>query len=125
MFTNQSTASIGADDSYDSSSTKYKEDGIFTRIKTIIETNVGYTGTTLNTAILTSYANKQYDYSTTGSGGKGTLPDQIYEEQLKIKDIKSKMSTKQEKYYQQFSNLETALTQLNAQQSMLSAMLGS
>ncbi|WP_411682042.1 flagellar filament capping protein FliD [Clostridium thailandense] len=123
MFTNQSTAAAGK--SYDSTSTKYNEDGIFTRIKTIFESNVGYTGTTLNTAILTSYANKQYDYSSTGSGGNGTLPDQIYEEQLQIKKIKSEMSDKQEKYYLQFSKLETAMTQLSAQQSSLSSMLGS
>lgn len=131
MFTNISKATDGSTKSadgstkYNISSTEYREDGIFTRIKTIFENNVGYTNTTLNTAILTSYANKQYDYSSTGSGGKGTLPDQIYEQQLMIKKITTKMSDQQEKYYKQFSALETALTQLSAQQSALSSMLGS
>lgn len=131
MFTNVSKATDGSTKSADGSmnytvsSTEYREDGIFTRIKTIFENNVGYTNTTLNTAILTSYANKQYDYSSTGSGGKGTLPDQIYEQQLMVTEITKKMSTKQEKYYQQFSALETALTQLSAQQSVLSSMFES
>ncbi|WP_406542613.1 flagellar filament capping protein FliD [Clostridium ljungdahlii] len=73
---------------------------------------------------MTSYANKQYDFTLTGTGGKNTLPDQLYEQQLKIKDIKSKMSTDQEKYYQQFSKLETAMDRLNSQQLQLSSMLG-
>ena len=128
MFTNVSTtpAPIASDGStkYDSSTQEYQEDGIFTRFKTILEKNVGYTNTTLNTAILTSYANKQYDFTLTGTGGKNTLPDQLYEEQLNIKKITSQMSTDQEKYYQQFSQLETIMDQLNAQQLQLSSMLG-
>ena len=62
MFTNVSSATDGST-SYNSSTQQYQEDGIFTRIKNILQTNVGYTNTTLNSAILTSYANKQYDYS--------------------------------------------------------------
>lgn len=128
MFTNISSApdTIAKDGTvqYDSSLTQYKEDGIFTRISKILQKNVGYTNTTFNSAVLTSFANKQYDFTPTGTGGQNTLPDQIYEQQLKIKDIKSKMATKQEQYYQKFSKLETIMTQLNAQQSQLSSMLG-
>jgi len=129
MFTNMSaipntTAQDGTVE-YDSSLTQYKQDGIFTRISKILQKNVGYTNTTFNSAVLTSFANKQYDFTLTGTGGKNTLPDQIYEQQVKIKDIKTKMATKQEKYYQQFSKLETVMNQLNAQQSELSSMLGS
>lgn len=129
MFTNISAIpnTIAKDGTveYDSSLGQYKEDGILTRISKILQKNVGYTNTTFNSAILTSFANKQYDFTLTGTGGKNTLPDQIYEQQLKIKDIKTKMATKQEKYYQQFSKLETVMNQLNAQQSELSSMLGS
>ena len=128
IFTNISTtaAETTSDGSkkYDPSTQEYKEDGIFTRIKSILEKNAGNTNVTLNSSILTSYANKQYDYSITGTGGKNTLPDQIYEQQLAIGKITDEMSTKQEKYYQQFSKLETAMNQLNAQQSQLSYMLG-
>lgn len=122
MFTNVSTTVDNS--TYNSNNKKYQEDGIFTRIKGILESNVGYTNTTLNSAILTSYANKQYDYSTTGTSSKNTIPDQIYEQQLMIKKITDSMSTKQENYYQQFSKLETAMNQLNAQQSQLTSMLG-
>lgn len=124
MFTNQSTTTLPTGQAYDATSTKYKEDGIFTRIKNIFQTNVGYTGTTLNSAILTSYANKQYDYSITGTSGKGTLPDQIYKQQIMVTKITNAMSDKQERYYLQFSRLETAMNTLNAQQSQLSSMLG-
>lgn len=124
MFTNVSQATDG-EKTYDSSKTQYKEDGIFTRIKNILVTNVGFTNTTLNTGTLTSYANKQYDFSTTGNAGKNTIPDQLYEQQLAIKKITDSMKTKQEAYYQQFSQLETAMTTLTSQQSMLSSMLGS
>lgn len=123
IFTNVSSATDGST-SYNSNTTQYKEDGIFTRINTILQNNVGYTNTTLNTAILTSYANTQYDYSYTGGSGKNTLPDQLYAKQLMIKSITDSMNTKQEKYYQQFSQLETAMNQLNAQQAQLSSMLG-
>lgn len=123
MFTNVSKATDGSTN-YISSTQEYQEDGIFTRIKTILQKNVGFTNTTLNSAILTSYANTQYDYSSSGGEGKGTIPDQLYEQQLMIKKITDSMSVKQEQYYKQFSQLETAMTQLNAQQSQLSSMLG-
>lgn len=121
LFANASSSTDSS--TYDSSNTEYKEDGILTRMSKILQTNVGFTNTTLNSAILTAYANKQYDYSTSGNSGKNTLPDQIYEQQLMIKKLTESMSTKQEKYYQQFSQLETAMTQLNSQQSMLTSML--
>lgn len=122
MFTNQSDAELPTGKSYDATTTKYQEDGIFTRIKKIAELNVGLTGTTYNTSILTSYANKQYDFSTTGTAGKGTLADQIYEKELMVKKIKDSMSDKQEAYYKKFSQLETAMNTLNAQQSQLSSL---
>ncbi|MCH5138507.1 flagellar filament capping protein FliD [Clostridiaceae bacterium UIB06] len=123
MFTNVSTKTDGKT-KYTSSTDEYKEDGIFKRVKTIFEKNVGFTNTTLNTATLTIYANKQYDFSSTGSGGKGTIPDQLYEQQLMVKKLTTHMSAMQERYYKQFSALETAMTTLNAQQSQLSSMLG-
>lgn len=124
MFTNVSSKT-DADDSktYDNTKIQYQEDGVFTRISKILQTNVGYTNTTFNSAVLTSYANTQYDYSSTGGAGQNTLPDQLYEQQLMIKKLTDSMNTKQEAYYQQFSQLETAMNQFNAQQSMLSSMI--
>lgn len=115
LFTNVSSS--------DDKTTQFNENGIFERLNNIFNDNVGYVGTSLNSAILTSYANKQYDFSSTGSSGKNTLPDQLYVQQLTIKKITDEMSTKQEKYYMQFSQLETAMNRLNAQQAMLSSMI--
>lgn len=123
IFTNISTATDGSKN-YTTNTQEFNGDGIFTRINSILQKNVGFTNTTLNSAVLTSYANVQYDYSITGTAGKGTIPDQIYEQQLMIKKITDEMSTQQEKYYQQFSQLDTMMSQLNSQQSQLTSMLG-
>lgn len=112
LFTNVSTA--------EDKTTKFNESGIFQRLSSIFVDNVGYTGTTLNSAILTKYANYQGDYSIYGSAGNNTLPDQLYRQTQLIKKLNSDFSDKQEQYYKQFSALETALTQMSAQQSMLS-----
>ncbi|MDP4176919.1 MAG: flagellar filament capping protein FliD [Bacillota bacterium] len=117
LFTNASTST--------DTDTAYKENGIFTRISDIFQKNVGYTNTTLNNAILTSYANKQDDYSTTGGSGTGTLPDQIYQQQILITNMTKTLNDHQEKYYQQYSQLETMMNNLNTQQAQLSSMLGS
>ncbi|MFT8313949.1 MAG: flagellar filament capping protein FliD [Clostridium sp.] len=121
MFTNVSAATDG-ETNYDSSTTQYKEDGIFTRIKRIFENNAGNTNVTLNSAILTKYANYQDNYSLYGGGGNNTLPDQLYQQTQLLKKLNTEFSDQQEKYYKQFSALETALTQLNSQQSMLSQL---
>lgn len=102
--------------------TAYSENGIFARIKNIVQDNVGFTNTTLNTAILTKYANKQDDFSSTGTAGTNTLPDQIYAKQLLIDKLKTNLSDKQEYYYQKFSKLETAMNTLNSQQSYISQL---
>lgn len=104
---------------------KYNENGIFARIKNILQENVGYTNTTLNTAILTKYANKQDDFSITGSSGTGTLPNQIYQKQLLIDKLKETFYDKQEAYYQRFAALETAMNNLNSQQSWLTQQFSS
>lgn len=112
MFTNVSTST--------DKNTKYNENGIFARIKNIFEENVGFTNTTLNTAILTKYANKQDDFSMTGTSGTNTLPNQIYQKELLIKKLKETLSDREEAYYQKFSKLETAMNTLNSQQSFIS-----
>lgn len=98
---------------------KFNEQGVFTRIRDILNENVGLVGTTLNSAILTKYANLQEDYSVTGVAGSNTLPDQIYRQQKIIDELEEEYDAKQESYYEQFSKLETAMTQLNAQQMWL------
>jgi flagellar hook-associated protein 2 len=102
---------------------KFNQSGIFQRISDIINNNVGVIGTTLNSGTLTKYANLQDDYSVSGGGGTGTLPDQIYQQQLLINTLTDRMNDDQTKYYNQFTQLETAMEQLNAQQSTLSMYL--
>jgi flagellar hook-associated protein 2 len=116
LFTNVATD--------DSGKQIYSESGIFQRMDTVLKNNVGYTGTTYNNAILTKYANVQDDYTLYG-GGNNTLPDQLYQQQQLITKLTDAMNDKQEQYYQKFSQLETAMESLNAQQSQLSQLMGS
>ncbi|CAB1241616.1 Flagellar hook-associated protein fliD [Clostridiaceae bacterium BL-3] len=109
-------------DSKDSTE-KFNQSGIFQRISDIIDKNVGVIGTTLNGGTLTKYANLQDDYTVMGGGGTGTLPDQIYQQQLLINTLTDRMNDDQTKYYNQFTQLEVAMEQLNAQQSTLSLYL--
>lgn len=109
-------------DSEDSTK-KFQQSGIFERIDQILDDNVGVIGSTLNEAVLTKYANVQDDYSTTGGAGTGTLPDQLYQQQLLITNLTEIMNDHQTKYYNQFTQLEVAMEKLNAQQSTLSLYL--
>ncbi|MEY7998809.1 flagellar filament capping protein FliD [Clostridium sp. Mt-5] len=104
--------------------TNFNQSGIFQRISQIINNNVGVIGSTYNSGTLTKYANLQDDYSISGGAGTGTLPDQIYQQQLLINNLTDQMNNDQTKYYDQFTQLETAMEQLNAQQSSLSMYLG-
>lgn len=103
----------------------FHQSGIFARVANVFEDNVGYTNTTYNTAILTKYANKQDDFSISGTSGSNTLPNQIYQKQLLIDKLNSTLSSKQEAYYLKFSKLETAMNNLNSQQSWLTQQLSS
>lgn len=106
------------------STDKFKQSGIFERIDDILNKNVGIVGSTsLNSGILTTYTNFQDDYTVNGGGGTGTLPDQIYQKQLLINTLTDRMNDDQTKYYNQFTQLEVAMEQLNAQQSTLSMYL--
>lgn len=104
---------------------KFSQSGIFQRMSKILTDNVGTIGSTYNSGTLTKYANLQDDYSVNGGSGTGTLPDQIYMQQLLVTNLKSKMSSDQTKYYNQFTQLEVAMEQLNSQQSALSMYISS
>ena len=122
MFTNQSTKSLSG--TYDATKPVFQEDGILTRIKKIFENNVGLTNVNTTSSVLTKYANLQDDFSLTGTGGTNTIPDQLYEQDILIKNMTKTLKDKQEKYYKNFSKLETAMQQLNSQQQSLTSMLG-
>ena len=104
--------------------TQNNENGIFTRIQTLFQNNVGRIGTTLNSAILTKYANFQDNYSNYGGTGLNTLADQMYAKDVLIKSLNTSFSTMQTAFYNKFAALESAMTKLNNQSSSLASMLG-
>lgn len=108
----------------DDKTQKFNDEGIISRLDGILNNNVGMPGVTLNTAILTKYANNRDDYSIYGASGDDTLPDQIAYKKKAIDNLQAEFKTIQESYYEKFSKLETAMQTLNTQQSMLSSMLG-
>lgn len=128
LFTGTSNDTLGSNQSY-VGSTKYMEDGIFTRMDAITRDyvaapGVGEDGTYSLSGSMNIFVNKQYDYSITGYSGKNTLPDQVYSKTLSISKLKTQMSDAETRYYNKFTALETALSSLNSQQSQLSSMLG-
>ncbi|GEQ20109.1 flagellar hook-associated protein 2 [Clostridium butyricum] len=128
LFIGASDSTLNSNESY-TSSEKYKEDGIFRRMDNILRDYVaapglGDDGTYSLSGYMNIYVNKQYDYSTTGSSGKNTLPDQVYSKTLSISKFQTQLSDAQTRYYAKFTALETAMNSLNSQQSTLSSMLG-
>ncbi|GAA0746531.1 flagellar filament capping protein FliD [Clostridium oceanicum] len=102
----------------------YDNSGIFQRMKSILETNVGRAGTVFNSAILTRYANKQEDHSYMGTSGGATIPDQIYRKDKSIKNLQEKMKDRQEQLYLKFSRLESIMNNYNSQMAWLSQQFG-
>ncbi|WP_051560450.1 flagellar filament capping protein FliD [Clostridium beijerinckii] len=131
MFSGTSSTSLDslpANTPYIGSKT-YMEDGLFTRMNTILSSYVatpglGTDGTYTLSGSMNIFVNKQYDYSTSGASSKNTLPDQVYQRTLSISKLKTQMSDAETRYYAKFTALETAMSKLNAQQSQLSSMLG-
>lgn len=128
LFIGSSDSELRTNESYVGSK-KYKEDGMFKRMDNILRDYVaapglGEDGTYTLSGSMNIFVNKQYDYSSTGSSGKNTLPDQVYSKTLSISKFQTQLSDAQTRYYAKFTALETAMNQLNSQQSQLSSMLG-
>lgn len=102
----------------------YNNSGIMTRIDNILKDYVGLPGNTLNSSILTKYANKQEDHSVTGVISSNNLPDQIYRKDNLIKQLDKKLREKEERLYKQFAIMEKAMTKYNAQAGWLSQQFG-
>lgn len=124
LFTATSSTTITSSSTQQQKTDYFNQSGIFQRVKDILESNVGRTGTSLNSATLTKYANYQDNFSLFGGAGLNTLPDQLYAKNNEIKDLQKKYSKLQTKYYNQFSRLESVMSQLGAQSNSLTAMLG-
>ncbi|MTK10641.1 MAG: flagellar filament capping protein FliD [Clostridiaceae bacterium] len=96
---------------------KYKYDnmGIFKRIENII-----------NTSSVKSDGNllKKAGYQGTVSDLTNSITKQLNDQDKAISEMNKKLADKQEKYYQMFAKLETAMNNMNAQQSWLAQQLG-
>lgn len=110
-------------------SKKYYEDGIFARLDAITrkyvgDPGIGKDGTSTAKGYLNIFANKQYDFSLTGSAGQNTMPDQIYAKALSVDKLQKKMKEMQDQYYKKFAALETAMNNMNAQLSNFKSQMG-
>ena len=128
MFIGASDSTLSTNENYIGSK-KYNEDGIFKRMDNIMRDYVaapglGVDGTYSLSGYMNIFVNKQYDFSSSGSSGKNTLPDQVYNKTLSLSKFQTQLTDAQTRYYAKFTALETAMNKLNSQQSSLSSMLG-
>lgn len=102
--------------------TRNSEEGIFQRLSDISQK---YTGTYVdkngNQGILLMKAGMPNTLSET----KNSLYTQFLQQQTSVSDYKTKMTSDATMYTNKFTALQTALSQLNSQQSYLSSMLSS
>jgi|GEM_PF-763125 len=128
LFIGSSSSTLDSTKGYVGSK-NYNEDGIFKRMDLVMRDYVaspglGKDGTYSLAGTMNIFVNKQYDFSGTGSSGKNTLPDQVYNKTLSITKFQTQLSDASTRYYAKFTALETAMSKLNSQQSSLSAMMG-
>ncbi|MBI6872725.1 flagellar filament capping protein FliD [Clostridium aciditolerans] len=104
------------DSSITDTTEKYNNTGIFKRVESIINNAaVKFDGTLL----------KKAGYVGTASEATNTITKQLNNQDKAITEMNKKLADKQEKYYQMFAKLETAMNNMNAQQSWLAQQLGS
>lgn len=101
--------------------TRTQNEGVFQRINDIFNDNVTTTrDANGNPGLLLQKAGLQG----TVSEFNNSLTKQLTDIMTRISDMTTKMNDKQNQYYQQFSQMETALQQLNDQSSWLTQQLG-
>ena len=128
LFIGTSSSDLGSNESYIGSE-KYNEDGIFKRMDNIMKDYVaspglGKDGNYSTSGYMNIFVNKQYDNSISGTSGKNTLPDQVYNKTLSVSKFQAQLSAASTRYYAKFTALEKAMNMLNSQQSALSSMIG-
>lgn len=128
LFIGASSSKLETNQAY-IGSPKYNEDGIFKRMDNIMRDYVaspglGKDGNYTLSGYMNIFVNKQYDFSSSGTAGKNTLPDQVYSKTLSANKFQAQLAAAQTRYYAKFTALEKAMNALNSQQSSLSSMLG-
>lgn len=102
--------------------TRNSEEGIFQRLSDISQKYTGtYVDKSGNQGILLMKAGMPNTLSET----KNTLYTQFLQQQTSVSDFKTKMTSDASMYTNKFTALQSALSQLNSQQSYLSSMLSS
>lgn len=93
---------------------KYKEEGIFCRINHILDEYVGREGIVI----------KKAGYEGSRWAKDNAISKNMVIQEKKIKDLEKMMFDKQERYYQMFARLETAMNKMNAQASWFATQMG-
>lgn len=124
LFTQQSTTLSTYDRKATSEQMKarMKEEGLINRLYDIVQNNVSI--------VMDSGKKKGYLLEKAGMIGDSTdassnLSKQINDDIVDISDMESKLSDKEESYYQKFSAMEAAMKKLNSQSSWISQQLSS
>lgn len=119
LFTKSSDTAYSPD--HTNYSQRYNEEGIFQRISDIIDDNVRtIRDSNGNKGILLEKAGIKGDYSEFSN----IFYDQLKDQDQEISDFTDKMSDIEDRYYTQFTQLETAMQQLNSQSNWLMQQLG-
>ncbi|MCT8976134.1 flagellar filament capping protein FliD [Clostridium sp. CX1] len=123
LFTQKSTShtyysrTLGSDDRKE----RYNEEGIFNRISDILENNIStFRDSNGKKGTLLEIAGIKGDFTEL----KNTITSQILDKQTAIKELLEKISDRENRYYKQFAQLETAMNNMNSQSSWLASQLG-
>ena len=122
LFSKSSTSTYGnVDLTAEQRTQRHKEEGLFQRISDILDDNIrtnraldGTKGLLLEKAGITNDAS-QYT---------NLLYKEMEDYDKKINSLVDKLTEKQNKYYEKFAAMETALSRMNAQSSWLASQLG-
>ncbi|MPN55629.1 hypothetical protein SDC9_203313 [bioreactor metagenome] len=100
---------------------RYNEEGIFNRLSDILEDNIStYRDSNGKKGTLLEIAGIKGDFTEF----KNTLTDQIEDKKTRINEMLERITDKEERYYKQFAQLETAMNNMNSQSSWLASQLG-
>jgi flagellar hook-associated protein 2 len=106
--------------SYSSRSTRYSENGIANRINDIIKNNIRITrDDNGNKGYLIDKAGLE-----TGSDATSEMAKKIQEMDAKIADLLEMLGDKEEKYYQDFARMESAMSSYSSQSAWLMSQFG-
>lgn len=114
FFAKQSTTSYSQDNTIEQRKTRNEEQGIFQKINDILQ---DYTKSIGKKGILVQKAGIKGDI-------ESLLSKDIIKKDEKINEMIRNLAVRENKYYLQFSKLETAMNKMNSQSSWLAQQLG-